>query len=860
VLRALSCTIDREVPLHDEPIRHLRVAIAGGGFSGLGTAIKLKELGEHDFLIFERASRVGGVWRDNTYPGCACDVPSHLYSFSFARNPDWTHSFSRQWEIWAYLEQCADRFGLRPHLRFDQGVLEATWDDDAQRWQLVTTGGCFTADVFVAAVGALSEPGIPKLPGLTSFEGKTFHSARWDHTYDLAGKQVAVVGTGASAIQFVPVIQPEVKELTIFQRTAPWVVPRRDRAFRETERERLRHSEALQWLVRSGIYSIRELGAVAFFHPRIARLVQKLAERHLRRSVKDPVLRAKLTPNYTIGCKRILISDDYYPAITQPNVEVVTHEVTRVTATGVVASDGQERPVDAIIFGTGFQIQDYPFGKVVRGRTGKTLAETWTTTMTAHLGTTVAGFPNLFLLQGPNTGLGHTSVIVMIEAQIDHVLNAIRHLRSTGATSVEPTEQAQSAFVAKIDHDMEGTVWTAGGCASWYLDRQGRNSTLWPSFTFAFRQRVAPFDPAEYRTRMPHGRADRAIEGAATRVAFKVARGLLQLPASVQRRLAGGGRVKRDGFELDAALQLLLKIDEKIAGAWPEDAHRLRAERDKAAMQFRGPLPYVPGVKDLEVDGASGPLRARHYRPYEKDSPLLVYFHGGGFVFGNVETHDPGCRLLCQHGKMNVLSIEYRLVPENRFPDAILDAQAAVKWALAHAKELGADPTKVGVGGDSAGANLSAVVSLLSKEGGPRPAFQLLIYPPTDRSRAHASVDSLADGFMLTRDAIAWFHGEYATKAGGDVKDLRISPLLAPDFVGLPPALVVTAGFDPLRDEGLAYADALEKAGVRVVRKQYDTLIHGFFNLTGLHEPSAKAVSEVGRLLRGLVTDEKADR
>jgi acetyl esterase len=342
-------------------------------------------------------------------------------------------------------------------------------------------------------------------------------------------------------------------------------------------------------------------------------------------------------------------------------------------------------------------------------------------------------------------------------------------------------------------------------------------------------------------------------EGRVQKFAFKTARALLHLPPGVQRTLARGGHVKRDGLELDPAIQLLLAIDARIAGDWPNDALRMRKERDEAAIAFRGPLPYVPAVRDLEVTGAAGALRARHYVPHEPNAPLLVYFHGGGFVFGNLETHDPGCRLLCQHAKMNVLSVEYRLVPEHRFPDAILDAQAAFAWAVAHAGELGADPSKVGVAGDSAGANLAAVVSLLAKDKGPRPACQVLFYPPTDRSRAHPSIDSLATGFMLTRDTIAWFHAQYAGAVGADSTDPRISPLLAKDLAGLPPALIVTAGFDPLRDEGLAYADALEKAGVRVVRKQYDSLIHGFFNLTGLHDGSRDAVCEVGRLAKGLM-------
>jgi acetyl esterase len=342
-------------------------------------------------------------------------------------------------------------------------------------------------------------------------------------------------------------------------------------------------------------------------------------------------------------------------------------------------------------------------------------------------------------------------------------------------------------------------------------------------------------------------------EGRGQRFALQAARALLHLPAGVQRLLSGGKRVARGSFELDPALQLLLAIDARIAGPWPADAMRLREERDKAAIAFRGPPPHVNAVRDLQVDGAAGPLAARLYSTYDANAPLLVYFHGGGFVFGSLETHDPGCRLLCQHGKFNVLAVEYRLVPEHRFPHAILDAQAAFTWAVAHAKELGSDPSRVGVGGDSAGANLSAVVCLLAKDKGPMPACQLLFYPPTDRSRAHPSIDSLAEGFMLTRESIAWFHGEYAVAAGADATDPRISPLLASDLRGVAPAIVVTAGFDPLRDEGLAYAEALRKAGVPVVAKQFDSQIHGFFNLTGLHDASRDAVVEVARLTRGVL-------
>ena len=478
--------------------KHVRVAIAGTGFAGLGMAIRLMQSGIDDILVFERSNDVGGVWRDNTYPGCACDVESHLYSFSFARNPEWTRSFSPSREIQGYLRACAERFGVLPRIRFDHEIRSATWDDDAQRWRLQTKHGVYTADAFVAAVGGLSEPAIPSLPGLESFAGTTFHSARWNHDHDLQGKRVAAIGTGASAIQFVPAIQPKVGALKVFQRTPPWIVPRRDRALTDHERNKLRSSNVAQWLLRTRIYALREVMALPFFDERIARLGRRLAEKHLARSVRDPILRAKLTPKYTMGCKRILLSDDYYPAVTKPNVDVITDSIVEIRPNGVVTSDGALHEVDTIIFGTGFHVQDYPFSNRVHGRGGRCLADTWKDRMTAHLGTTVSGYPNLFLLQGPNTGLGHTSVITIIESQVEHVVNALRYMTEERLATVEPRLEAQNAFVAYVDAKTKGTVWTSGGCKSWYLDAHGTNSTLWPGFTFTFKRRVERFDPSEY--------------------------------------------------------------------------------------------------------------------------------------------------------------------------------------------------------------------------------------------------------------------------------------------------------------------------------------------------------------------------
>ncbi len=497
---------------------HLRAAIVGSGFGGLGAAIRLKQEGIDDFLVFERAADIGGTWRDNSYPGCACDVPSHLYSFSFALNPRWTRSFSSQPEIWAYLRDCARRFGILPYLRLGHEMRRASWDDGRQRWRVETTGGTWTADVLIAATGPLSEPSIPALPGLNSFEGTVFHSARWDHDHDLTGRQVAVVGTGASAIQFVPEIQPRVGRLRIFQRTAPWVLPRRDRAVTRAERWLFRTVPATQRLARSLIYWTRESWTTAFLHPWLMRLPQRLALRQLRRAVPDPELRARLTPDYTLGCKRVLLSNDYLPALTRPNVELVGAGIRQVRPHGIVTDDGVEHQADTIIFGTGFHVTDMPIGDRVRGREGRTLAEVWAGSPNAHLGVTVAGFPNLFLVPGPNTGPVSTSVVLMIEAQVEYVLRALQFMGTAGAATVEPRPEAQQAFVAEVDGRMRPTVWSAGGCASWYIDRTGRISALWPGFTWAYRRRMRRFDPALHLTgpRRPAGRAAPAPAGTAS--------------------------------------------------------------------------------------------------------------------------------------------------------------------------------------------------------------------------------------------------------------------------------------------------------------------------------------------------------
>lgn len=483
----------------------ISICIIGSGFSGLGLAIRLRQEGRDDFVVLERGLEVGGTWRDNTYPGCACDIQSHLYSFSFAPNPEWSRAYSPQPEILQYLIDCADRFDVRKFCRFGVNVTGLEWRGD--HWSVRCADGSeLRARSVVMAVGPLSEPSIPRFEG--SFAGRQFHSAEWEASFDARGLRVGVVGNGASAVQFIPLLQKEASRLVVFQRTAAWVVPRPNRAFASFEKWIFRNVPGARASLRGAIYWVREVFSMAFTHPRWMRILEWMALRQLARDVRDPVLRAKLTPHYTIGCKRILLSDDYWPSLTAPNVDVVTDSIVRLEDGAVVtrgsdlsggevdliraeersgAVSGESRyELDALIYATGFRVTDSPFYARVIGREGISLEATWNGSPKAYLGTMTRGFPNLFFLLGPNTGLGHTSVVLMIEAQIEHLLKVLERLKS--ARSIEPRASAQDEFVSGVDREMRTTVWNAGGCRSWYLDRTGRNSTIWPKSVVSYRK------------------------------------------------------------------------------------------------------------------------------------------------------------------------------------------------------------------------------------------------------------------------------------------------------------------------------------------------------------------------------------
>ncbi|GAA4934583.1 cation diffusion facilitator CzcD-associated flavoprotein CzcO [Actinomycetospora succinea] len=477
------------------------VLVVGSGFAGLGQLLALRRAGITDVVLLEKADSLGGTWRDNTYPGCACDIPSHMYSLSSVPNPDWSRSYSPQPEIRAYLERVADEHDLRRHVHFGQEMTGATWDEERRTWTVHTRGGrAWTARFLVSALGALHLPKTPSLPGAASFAGPSFHSAQWDHDVDLRGKKVAVIGTGASAIQFVPQIADDAAEVQLYQRTPAWVLTKGDKPLSSRRRAFLARHPRAHRAYRAAVYAALESRAVGFnTNPAFLKPVEWLATQHIKASVKDPELVAKLTPDYSIGCKRILVSNDYYPTLARPDVDVITGGVREVRGSSIVDGDGVERDVDVIIYGTGFHVTDAFDGLQITGRGGRTLREVWAAGgMATHLGMTVTDFPNLFFLLGPNTGLGHNSVVFMIECQTRYVAQAISTVHASGMGGLDVRAEVQQRSNAAVQRRLDKGIWTRGGCTSWYLDAAGVNRTIWPGFTVRYWWETRQFDPTDF--------------------------------------------------------------------------------------------------------------------------------------------------------------------------------------------------------------------------------------------------------------------------------------------------------------------------------------------------------------------------
>jgi len=479
----------------------LDAVVVGAGFSGLAVAARLAKAGIKRTIVLERAGSIGGTWRENTYPGCACDIPSHLYSLSFAPKHDWSRLYAPQPEIRAYLEYVATKCGLRPKIRLNASVEGAVWDEAGAVWRVdLGSGETLLTRSLISAAGPLNRPVIPAFAGLESFEGKVFHSATWDHGYDFKGKRVAVIGTGASAIQFVPRIAPAVARLDLYQRTPPWILPKGDRPIPAKTIERFRRFPPFRLYERYRLFWIHEGRADGFTtSPDLMEKSKSLALGLIDKQVRDPELKRKVTPGYALGCKRILISSDYYPALSRSNVEVITESIGRVHSGGIETVDGTRRDVDAIVFGTGFDVQNNSPGFRLVGRGGRSLAEAWAGGKEAYLGTTINGFPNFFMMIGPNSGLAHNSQVFMIEAQARYVSAGIKQLLKRRHAAIEVRRAVQTGFNDWVRDRMNASVWSRGGCKSWYLDAvTGRNSAIWPASALAFWRRLRRFRGGDY--------------------------------------------------------------------------------------------------------------------------------------------------------------------------------------------------------------------------------------------------------------------------------------------------------------------------------------------------------------------------
>ena len=476
--------------------------VLGAGLGGLCMAIQLRQRGNDNFIVLEKGADVGGTWRDNSYPGCACDVQSHMYSFSFEGKADWTKRYAPWHEIRDYILKTTDKYGIRPFCRFNQEVTSAHFDEKTGLWDVgTTTGEHYVCRHFIIASGPLHVPQIPDIKGLDTFKGKVFHSARWDHEYDLKGKNVVSIGSGGSAIQYCPEIAPDVNQLYVFQRTPAWVIPRDERKYSSLTKEVFKRFPLLRKAYRARLYWTNESRVWPLFNPSLARGLQKLAEASIRFQVKDSALAKKLTPEYTLGCKRILISNKWYPMFNRKNVELVTEGIQEVREHSVITKDGKERPADCIILGTGFIVDPriYMSNFPVTGLGGRDLREDWKDHSEAYFGASVSGYPNLWQLVGPNAGLGHNSIIFMIEAQVDYILRCMEDMSARGAIAMDVRPEVQREFNQNLQKAFDNTVWTTGGCASWYQQADGQNFALWPKSTWRFWLETRQAKSSDYR-------------------------------------------------------------------------------------------------------------------------------------------------------------------------------------------------------------------------------------------------------------------------------------------------------------------------------------------------------------------------
>lgn len=797
----------------------LTAIIIGSGFAGIGMAIKLRQAGITDFMILEKAHDVGGVWRDNSYPGAACDVPSHVYSFSFAPNPEWTRVFAAQADIYAYLQQCARSYQLTEHIQFAAEVQQAVYNEKDALWQVTLSDGRqLQATLLISATGQLSRPALPKLAGIETFKGHSFHSANWDHSYDLAGKRVAVVGTGASAIQFVPAIADTVEQLTVFQRSPAYLKKRPDRAYKDWQKTLFRKLPWAMKLHRAGIYLRYESQALAFtrFKGLMTLMVGRPFQALLAKDVADPELRSKLTPDYPIGCKRILLSSDYLKTMTKANVELVTEGISRVSADGIETNDGVQHPVDAIIYGTGFAATEFLAPMRITGRAGLDLNDAWQGGAQAYLGMSVPGFPNFFMLYGPNTNLGHNSIVYMLESQIAHVLRCYQALQTAQATRIEVDDTYYRHFNSKIQARLANSVWQ--GCTSWYVDESGHNSTNWPGFSLSYRwlTRFSSLQAYSFTRALPSSLS--TVDGVTV---TEPQNRLEKFNASLLRRFL------RVGFRSFMGPPFSAKAQRRVVNLF-------------SALTPGG------GAVILQKITANGvPTQIITPKASQADG-VILYLHGGAFCLGSAKSHRSLTTRLAVAAGMPVWVPEYRLAPEHPYPAGLEDTLACYAELR---KYYGAE--QIVIGGDSAGGALTLALALSLRERGEcLPAALLLMSPVTDGTLSGPTlVSKYGEDPMLRRgwleQALHWYKPPL---------DADTHRPLEVDLAGLPPMLIQVGEQELLLSDSTRLAQHATHCGVACRLEIHAARWHVFHLQASSLQSARQAIRTLGVFARQQVT------
>ena len=806
--------------------------IIGAGFGGIGMGIRLRQEGIEDFLILERGHDVGGVWRDNIYPGAACDVPSVLYSFSFAPNAAWSCVYPPQPEIHAYLRSCVAQFGLEERIRTGATVTEAVWEELPACWRVqLADGAIYRARFLVSAVGQLSQPALPRLPGAADFQGQAFHSAEWPAGLSLAGKRVAVIGSGASAVQFVPAIAPQTARLTVFQRSANYVLPRHQRPYTRLEKWLQAHVSPYRSWLRLKTFLGHEILALGF--GRLNGLFSKVAAMPfralLKRQVPSAALRAALTPDYPVGCKRVLVSSDYLKTFAAPNVALATTPIKRLRADGVETTDGAVHLAEVVIYSTGFAATDFLAGIDIRGAGGQRLHDVWREGAAAHLGLAVPGFPNFFLLYGPNTNLGHNSIVYMLESQFAHVLRCRRKLQRQGAVALEVDASAYERERRATQQALRGKVWSQ--CHNWYVDARGHNPTNWPGFTLSYRWRVKYGSLRAYRLLHAVPGLQAAVPDALSATLSAVA---FDPPPGVRERLTAVAQ--------RTALRLLFRN-------YMGPPRQAPAQRRMLARISRQPFP-ARGVAASQVMLGGVPcehlLPARMARVEDGTAAgALLYLHGGGFCIGNPLSHRPLTSRLARATALPTWVPDYRLAPEHPFPAAIDDVVASYR-ALRRLYPA----ERIVVGGDSAGGALAMALALqLREDGEALPAALLLLSPVTDPTwqsqsmQTRASVDPVLHRAWLDQ-AVGWYQAPATA---------MLHRPLELDLRGLPPLLIQVGDDEMLRDDSIRLAAHAANCGVPCRLELYRERWHVFQLPPNAMKSSQQALDALARFAREAV-------